>query len=56
MAPYEDFACPEMPNKAVKAKKMEACKKKVLHVQYDKLTAGVRSSDSWEWLKKVTMK
>ena len=35
---------------------MEAYKEKSLHGQYEMLTAGLRSSDSGEWLKKGMLK
>ena len=35
---------------------MESYKEKVLYGQYQKLTAGIRSSDSWEWLRNGTLK
>ena len=40
----------------IKAKRMEAHKEKVLHGQYEKLTEGIKSADSWEWLSKGTLK
>ena len=45
-----------MPKEAIRVKRMESYKEKVLHGQYEKLTAGIRSSDSWEWLRKGTLK
>ena len=44
------------PKEAIKEKRMKSYKEKVLHGQYEKLTAGIRSSDSWEWLRKGTLK
>ena len=35
---------------------MESYKEKVLHGQHEKLTGGIRSSDSWEWLRKGMLK
>ena len=45
-----------MPKEAIRVKRMESYKEKVLHGQYEKLTAGIISSDSWEWLRKGTLK
>ena len=45
-----------MPKDAIRVKRMESYKEKVLRGQYEKLTVGIRSSDSWEWLRKGTLK
>ena len=45
-----------MPKEAIRVKRMESYKGKVLHGRYEKLTAGIRSSDSWEWRRKGTLK
>ena len=40
-----------MPKEAIRVKRMESYKDKALHGQHEKLTAGIRSSDSWEWFE-----
>ena len=44
------------PKEAIKAKRTESHKGKLLRGQYEKLIAGIRISDSWEWLRKGTLK
>ena len=52
----EDVLRPGTPQERIKIKRMEAYKEKVLHGQYEKLTVGVRCSDSWAGLRKGTLK
>ena len=52
----ENLVSSGTPKEVIKAKRMEAYKEKSLHGQYEWKTAGIRRSDSWEWLKKGMLK
>ena len=52
----EDLLSPGTPQEIIKLQRMEAYTEKILHGQYEKLTVGVRSSDSWDWLRKGSLK
>ena len=51
----EDLTRPRMPKEITKVQRMEAYKEKALHGQYQ-LAVGIKSADSWTWLKKRTLK
>ena len=44
------------PKEIIKAKWMENYKEKSLHGPYERRTVGIRSYNSWEWLKKGMLK
>lgn len=52
----EDFIHPGTSKEIVKVKRIESYKEKFLHGQYEKLTVGIRSADSWAWLREGTLK